>query len=105
VTIGSSIGSYTALPANPVAQDSSSGSGTGAEFTVLWGLLSATVSAKGSGYTSASQLVITGGGGSGGGAADLVLDSATSVELINQPNSGDIVFLNNAFFVASYNGQ
>lgn len=109
VTVSATAGSYTVLPSNPVAQGSSSGSGTGAEFTVLWGLIAPVVDNGGSGYTSSSSLVITGGGGSGGGAGTLVLESSDNggiLTLVNEPTAGDIVVLDSVnFIVESYNSQ
>lgn len=43
-------GSYTALPANAVAQDTSNGNGAGATFTVAWGVNTVDVDDLGSGY-------------------------------------------------------
>jgi hypothetical protein len=73
----STAGSYTVLPANPVAQGTTSGSGVGATFNVSWGLLSVTVSAGGTGYSASSGLVVSGGGGSGA-LGTLVLTSGSS---------------------------
>lgn len=42
----------TTMPANPVAQVSSSGAGTGATFTVTWKVISIGIDLQGSGYTA-----------------------------------------------------
>ena len=84
----STAGNYTVLPTNPVMQGSVSPSGgSGAEFNLLWGLLSVTVSAGGTGYTAGSTLVISGGSGTGA-AGTLVLSTAASTNapsLTNNP--------------------
>jgi hypothetical protein len=74
-------GNYSALPTSPVSQASTSGSGTGATFNVLWGLLSVTVGAGGTGYTPSSALVVSGGGGTGGAAGTLTLSPSNPPEL------------------------
>jgi hypothetical protein len=81
-------GNYTVLPTSPVAQGSTSGSGTGATFTVLWGLLAITVTANGTGYTSASALVVSGGGGTGGATGTITLSTTGIVIGINITNRG-----------------
>jgi hypothetical protein len=53
------------VPANPVAVTSTTGAGTGATFTLSWGLGPATITNMGAGYTSVTA-AITGGGGTGG---------------------------------------
>jgi hypothetical protein len=70
-TSGTALGSITsgATPANPVAQISSSGSGTGATVNLAWVLGPATIINPGAGYVSAPTPTITGGGGSGGSYA------------------------------------
>ncbi len=55
-------GSYSVLPSNPVSQGSSSGAGTSATFNVLWGISSVTVTAAGTGYSSAPAIGFNGGG-------------------------------------------
>jgi hypothetical protein len=75
-------GSYTALPTNP-ASSTSEGSGIGATFNMLWGLLSIEVTAGGNDYTSASVLSFTGGGGTGGAAANLLLAPVGRIKVIN----------------------
>jgi len=71
-------GNYTVLPSSPVSQGSTSGSGTGATFNVLWGLLSIIVSAGGTGYTALSTPSVTGGGGTGGGVITIQIGSVTA---------------------------
>ena len=72
------VGSYTVLPANPVAQGSTSGSGTGATFNITaWGLDTISVSSGGSGYDAGTQLTVTGGGGAGGGTGVITLGTTT----------------------------
>lgn len=72
-------GSYTVLPSNPVAQGSTSGSGTTATFTMAWGLLSVAVTGGSqAGYTAQSVVVITGGGGSGGSVSLTISATAST---------------------------
>lgn len=40
------VGNYSVIPANPVAQGSSTGSGTGATFTLSWGAIAAALDAQ-----------------------------------------------------------
>jgi hypothetical protein len=56
-------GNYSVLPANPVAQGSTSGSGTGATFDLNWALVGATITNPGSGYTSAPTVTVSSGSG------------------------------------------
>lgn len=58
-------GSYSALPTNPVAQATTSGGGSGATFTMAWGLLSVVVQDSGEGYTSSSALTVSTGAATG----------------------------------------
>lgn len=92
---------YTALPANPV---STTGTGSDAQFILTWEIAGTKVAAQGFGYTSASQLSITGGGGTGGGAGVLVLDvNPGQLTLVNAPTVGDVVCLDNiSIAVKSY---
>ena len=55
-----------AAPANPVAQASTTGSGTGATFNLTYGLGPAVIANSGYGYTALAALTLTGGGGTGG---------------------------------------
>lgn len=57
-------GDYTASPANPAAV--TGGYGTGATFTLNFGIGPITIPGIGSGYTSVPAVAITGGGGAGG---------------------------------------
>lgn len=77
----STAGAYTVLPSSPVAQGATSGSGTSATFTVLWGLLSVAVTVPGIGYDSTSALSVTGGGGTGGATGTLSIGSANTIEV------------------------
>lgn len=58
-------GLFTALPSNPVAQGSSSGSGLSATFTITWGV-SKVVASGGINYKDGSALSFTGAGGAAG---------------------------------------
>ncbi|MCC3246678.1 hypothetical protein LG047_15360 [Methylocystis sp. WRRC1] len=55
-----------AAPTNPVTPSSTSGSGTGATFTLAWGLGTPIIVTPGEGYLTAPTVSFTGGGGSGG---------------------------------------
>lgn len=55
-------GDMTVLPANHVAQGSTSGSGTGATFDLTWGILSVTVSGGGTLYPVSGMTIATSGG-------------------------------------------
>jgi hypothetical protein len=56
-----------AVPASPAAQVSTSGSGTGATFTLgAWGLGTAIIDDPGRGYTVIPTVTVVGGGGTGG---------------------------------------
>lgn len=81
----STVGNYTVLPASPVS--TTSAGGADAEFDIQWGLLSVTVNAGGTGYTSSSVLVVSGGAGSGA-TGTLTLTTSTSVNppsTVNNP--------------------
>lgn len=54
-------GSATVLPANPVAQVSSSGAGTGATFTLAWGVVSITINNHGLGYIATPAVTFSAG--------------------------------------------
>lgn len=54
-------GNYTALPSNPVSQQSSSGAGTGATFNLDWEIFQVAVLTTGSGYDISSGITFTGG--------------------------------------------
>ncbi len=106
VVTPSTPGDCTVLAASPVAQGSTSGSGTGATFTVLWGLLSVAVTHGGSGYTTSSAVTISGGGGTGGGTATITLDTVHNLQLLLAATASDIVYLDAIeFLVNSYISQ
>lgn len=73
-------------PANPVAQASTSGAGTGATFNLVWGLGPATITNNGAGYISTPAVTLTGGAGTGGSYT-----ATTSVwpNLANAINNGN----------------
>jgi hypothetical protein len=68
VNPGSITGAGTATPANPVAVTSTSGAGTGATFTLGWGIGPAVDVIPGQGYLTAPTATLTGGGGGTGGS-------------------------------------
>lgn len=70
-------GSYTVLPSNPVAQGSTTGSGTGATFNLTWQLVHVSVATHGSGYNTSSTFMISGGGGIGA-AGTLTVGAASA---------------------------
>lgn len=73
--LNSGLISSGATPANPVAQVSSNGPGTGASFNIAnWHLASINIVNGGSGYSSAAPPAVT-ISGAGGGAATAVVDS------------------------------
>ena len=90
-------GSLTALPANPVSQGSTSGTGSGAEFNLQWGLASISGSG-GTGYTSNSQIVITGGAPVSNGTATVTVTPSAST---NPPS----IISNNYSFSGGTNGN
>ena len=72
-------GSYTVLPANPVAQGSTSGAGSGATFTVnTWQIASLSIAAGkgGNNYRNGTPITLSGGGattqGTGVGTTNLI---------------------------------
>lgn len=77
-------GSYSALPSNPVAQGSTSGSGTGATFTMAWGILAVNMTASGSSY----ETVPTGTVSSGTGAVTMLLGAQSTPALDSYVLSG-----------------
>lgn len=60
-----STGSATTLPSNPVAQVSSSGAGTGATFTLNWGVVSVTMTNNGRGYVATPTVTFSAGAATG----------------------------------------
>jgi len=63
---GSVTGAGTAVPANPLAQVSSTGVGIGSTANVTWGIGPAVNVIPGQGYLVAPTATLTGGGGTGG---------------------------------------
>lgn len=55
-----------AIPTNPVSVISTTGTGTGATFNLVWGLGAPNITNPGSGYTSATATLTGGGAGTGG---------------------------------------
>lgn len=80
-------GTYSALPANPVAQASTSGSGTGCTLTVTWGVDSVVVSAAGKNYPSGTTATFSGGGGSGA-TGTAVLNSSAGLSSVTITAAG-----------------
>lgn len=66
---GSVVGNGVATPANPVAQVSTTGIGTGATATLSWGLGPATITEPGFGYSASTPTVTMTGGGAGTGGS------------------------------------
>lgn len=57
-------GQYSSLPANPVSQSSTSGSGTGADFNISsWNFTNVVIDTAGSGYQDDPVVTVSGGGG------------------------------------------
>lgn len=63
-----------ALPSNPLAQISSSGTGKGCTINLVWGVSTITVTSPGSGYGGAPAVTFSGGGGA---AATATLGTAS----------------------------
>jgi hypothetical protein len=78
------IGEYSALPASPVATTAAGGSG--ATFTIDWGVRNVTVTEGGEGYTSAPAVSFT--GGSGTTATATLTDDAVSSVTVGANGSG-----------------
>jgi hypothetical protein len=76
------------VPANPVQQASTSGAGTGAKFTLTWGLGPLTIGNVGNGYATANLTVTGGGGGTGGSYTPVVTIWPGLVSAINTGQSG-----------------
>jgi hypothetical protein len=72
------------IPTNPVAPSATSGAGTGATVTMVYGLGAFTVTNPGSGYTSATA-TLTGGGGTPGSIA---LTTSVWLNMVNAVNNG-----------------
>ncbi len=76
-----------AVPTNPNAQVSTTGSGTGASFTLAWGLGPLVISVPGQGYSSAT-VTLSGGGGTGGSYAIVCSYWGNMAVAINNDTSG-----------------
>jgi hypothetical protein len=74
-------------PTNPVAQVSTSGSGSGAAFSLTWGLGPLSIVTPGQGYSSAT-VTLSGGGGSGGSYAAVCSYWGNMAAAINSGTSG-----------------
>lgn len=83
----STVGVYTVAPTNPVSQGSTSGSGTGATFTMSYGVSSITVSAGGQDYEGSTVISISGGGGTNA-AATANLASSGGVKQVIMTSGG-----------------
>jgi len=84
VTVGAG-GSYSALPANAASTTTNSVNGTGATLTVSYGVLSIAVDEKGSGYTTAPSVTLSGGNASV--TTTLSTDSGNVSSATNQENA------------------
>lgn len=73
------------VPASPTAPSATSGSGTGATVTMVWGLGTFTPINQGSGYTSATATLTGGGAGTPGSIA---LTVSVWGNLVNAVNNG-----------------
>lgn len=90
----SNVGAYTAAPANPAAV--TGGTGSGATFTLGFGVNSAfTVTAAGSGYVEQPAVTFSGGGGSAA-AAYAVVGTFTTFKSLG---SGTVSSVTNSGFV------
>lgn len=78
----SNVGDYTVIPDNPVLQDTTSGSGSGAQFNVTWAVNTVEVLNGGEGYDNTSELLFN--GGSPNAAAVLNLAALPPTEFAEQ---------------------
>jgi hypothetical protein len=85
-SLGSIAGAGTTVPTSPVAQVSTSGTGTGATVNLVWGLGPVTMQTAGSGYASAT-VTLTGGAGSGGTIAPVVAVWGALAAAVNSGSS------------------
>jgi len=74
-------------PTNPVAQVSTSGSGTGATFNLTWGLGPATITNNGGGYIATPAVTLTGGAGTGGSYTAATAVWPNMANVINNGNA------------------
>jgi len=81
-----SVGAGLAVPSNPVAQTSTTGSGTGATFTLSWGLGTPILENGGSGYTTAPTVTPVGGVTTGAGSMTATISYWTN--MANAINNG-----------------
>ena len=65
------------------AQDTTTGGGTGAEFTVSWGVNATAVSDGGQNFTSTPTVAFSGGGGTGATATAVMEEYPLDVLLSN----------------------
>lgn len=75
------------MAANPVAQSSTSGSGTGATFNLDYGLNAVTVTNPGSGYTAVTSLTVSGGQGGTYTAVTATMTPVTASNYITLVNT------------------
>ncbi|MEW6156110.1 MAG: LEPR-XLL domain-containing protein, partial [Verrucomicrobiota bacterium] len=80
----STAGVYSALPANAVAQESSTGAGTNATFNVTWGVAEVAITNAGSEFTLPPVVVLYGGQPGSAAAATANLRAVT----VNPANRG-----------------
>lgn len=97
--IENTTGVYTTLPSNPVSQASTTGSGTGATFTITWQIVGGELTSGGYGYTAENTSIEV--SGSGGGVVTPILSEAglARLILISQPNLNDVVSLDGINFL------
>lgn len=84
--VGSVTGAGTAIPTNPVAMVSTTGSGTGATVNLTWGLGPAQIVNPGQLYTAAPTLTLTGGGTGTGGSYTATISFWPNI--VNAVNNG-----------------
>lgn len=77
-------GEYTTIPADPVAQGSTTGIGVGATFNMDWGLKAVTVTDGGEEYTSVPAVSFS---GAGSALATVVAEAVTAITVLT-PGSG-----------------
>jgi hypothetical protein len=77
-----------AVPANPVAQTSTTGNGSGATFNLTWGLGQPTIQTGGQGYATAPTATLVGGTGSAGSLTASIAYWGNIASAINNGISG-----------------